>query len=163
MGTPTKYTPEQIALAKKMYMQYRSHKDIMSATGIGRQSLTHHIGTSWKNERELMKREVFDALAEGKRAAIAQITSDAIYSLQRFFREIASGESPLDARSAEKVSNILTNIDKIMRLDDGSPTEIVETINPATMKELKETLKEVDPFIEVEDADYREVKDDDAE
>jgi len=55
------------------------------------------------------------------------------------------------------LTNIITEIDRIIRLDDGEPTDIISEHKPVTVIELREKLKK-DPFF-IEDASFREIDD----
>ena len=57
---------------------------------------------------------------------------------------------------ARNLTTIVSEIDRILRLDDGEPTDIISQHKPATVIELKQKLK-ADPFF-IEDADFREVE-----
>ena len=51
----------------------------------------------------------------------------------------------------------MSEIDRIIRLDDGEPTDIISEHKPSTVIELKAKLKN-DPFY-IEDASFREIND----
>ena len=53
------------------------------------------------------------------------------------------------------LTHIVSEIDKILRLDEGEPTDIIAEHKPATIIELQEKLKR-DPFY-IEDANFREI------
>jgi hypothetical protein len=60
--------------------------------------------------------------------------------------------TPIEARSAAAVFEVM---DKILKLDEGKATEIVETNQPADIIELKKRLRK-DPMLELEDG-YEEI------
>lgn len=154
--TLRKYTDEQIALAKSLYMAYKTRKEIAEASGINIKTLPDYI-EKWHPERELNKKEIFSSLADAKKRHFVDLANNGLEVLVRGVRELNRSGSPLSPRDLKEVAAVIEVIDKIIRLDDGKPTEITENIKPATRESIIELLK-ADPFGELEDAEYREKK-----
>ena len=146
---------EKLKKAKALYMQYISRNAIAEKAGIPASTVYHHIKTKWRDERELMKAELIAQMTESKKANFTKMTSASIEILQRALTTLAKrGEAPT-MQEACKVSEIMSTLDRITRLDDGDPTDIISNQEkPLTIEVLKEKIAK-DPFEAVE---YKELK-----
>lgn len=153
-----KYTDEQITLAKNLYMAYKTRREISEASGINFNTLPGYI-EKWAVERELNKKELFSSLADAKKRHFVDLANNGLEVLVRGIKELNRSGEPLSPRDLKEVAAVIEVIDKIIRLDDGKPTEITENIKPATRESIIELLK-ADPFGELDEAEYREKESD---
>lgn len=150
-----KYTPDQLDMAKKMFMAYKSRKEICEATGIAVNTFPDYA-KKWIPERDLLKSEMFSALADSKKRFFVDLAQNGLELLVRSIKDLNRSGETLAPRELKEIAAIITEIDKIIRLDDGKPTEIVESLKPATRESIIELLK-TDPFNEIEDAEFKDV------
>lgn len=153
-----KYSEDQINEARRLYMSYKTRKEIVDATGININTLASYID-KWRPERELAKSEMFSALADSKKRFFVDLANNGLEILVRSLREMNRDGAVLEPKQLREISSIIGEIDKIIRLDDGNPTEITESLKPATRADIIQLLKS-DPFQEIEEAEIVEPKPD---
>ena len=144
---------ELLAQAKERYMNYESGASIANDLGINRLTLQNYITKDWKVEREVTKSEMFADLAKSKRSAFAKITESALTILAKSLEHMAKSSEAPTTKEARDVAAIMESLDKITRLDENRPTEIISNDSTITVVELKEKLRS-DPFLEMDEADY---------
>lgn len=148
---------KELARAKTLYMEYASPKEISDITGIARTTLSYHANTYWKQERDMMKADLFAKFSETKRANFVKMSQSSIEIIQRALADLARRENPPTVAEAKRATEILESLDKITRLDDGDPTEIVGE-KPMDLKDIQ-VIAGLNPFNEeIEDADYKEIE-----
>jgi len=148
MGTKHKshiYSIEQKETAKELYMQYRPFLEIAAETGLSIYAINWYARKYWRQERDLAKTQVIQLLGEQKAKAFAEIGMHGMDLLVRSLREHSKNGTILSVKEAFALSNIITNIDKIVRLDEGAPTDIISDMKPSTREEVIEVIN-VDPF-----------------
>ncbi len=96
-------------------------------------------------------------MADNKRAILVNLTSNSLDCVDRAIEDLKKRGKPPTIHEARLLTNIISEIDRIIRLDDGEPTDIISEHKPSTVIELKAKLKN-DPFY-IEDASYREITD----
>lgn len=140
------YSDELIEKAKKMYMEYQPMTEIAKATGINYKTVQYHATKKnhcWRVERELSKADLLSQVSESKRGAFASMTLDSITVVQKCLATLAKSDS-ITTTDAKKAMEILESLDRITRLDDGSPTEIVAE-KPVALETIH-TIVASDPF-----------------
>jgi DNA-directed RNA polymerase subunit F len=157
-----RYTDEQLNTAKKLYMAYKPLKDIVEITGIKKPSISYHIQNKWLKEREDSKSELLKTFTERKKSLMASIASNGLEILAKAMESLKNVDRPLSAAEIKSISTIVSELDKISKLDEGNPTEILAEIKPATTIEIRELLNN-DPFLqgEIEDANFKDIDNDD--
>lgn len=143
--------------AKVLFMEYKSITEIAKLVGLPRTTIDHHAKTHWEHERALQKAELFNALADSKRVDFSRMTQSAITVMARALQSLATRDRAPNVHEAKKASEILDILDKITRLDDSSPTEIIANEKPITIVELKKKMA-VDPFVEIDEGEYQEIE-----
>lgn len=147
--------------AKKRFMKYQSMTSISKSLKIPKSTLHYHIDKYWKPERELAKAELFQKLTESKRVDFTKITEASIQIMARSLGELATRPEPPTMQEATKAAEIMEKLDKIMRLDDGNPTDIVSNQEkPMTIETIRQKIS-LDPFEEVPVVGYEEKNDED--
>lgn len=134
--------------AKQMFMEYMPVKTIANQLSIPRTTLQYHAQKYWELERNLQRAEMFKNFSDQKKVTMTSISESALKIMTRAIESMADGNEAPSLREAAQASMILESIDKILRLDDGKPTDITEA-RPTTTIELKKRLS-LDPFAEVE-------------
>jgi len=102
-----------------------------------------------------MRNELLRELTENKSAILSSLVGNSLECLDRAIADLKHRGTPPTIKEARWIANIVTELDKIVRLDEGTPTDIIAEHKPSTIIELKDKLKR-DPFY-VEDANYREI------
>ncbi|MCK9370516.1 hypothetical protein M0R04_11450 [Candidatus Dojkabacteria bacterium] len=147
MTTKTPVNQTILNECKKQFMEYVPIKTIAAQTGLNRTTIQYHANNYWNTEREMLKSELFRNFAEQKKVIMTDMSSAALKILTRALEATAKGDEPPSLRDATQAAAILESIDKILRLDDGAPTEITE-VKATTTVELKKRLL-ADPFADV--------------
>ena len=142
-NTAKRYTEEEIAEAKKMYMEYETISEISRQTNITRQTITHHA-KKWKAEREIMRADLLDRVISAKSADFANMTIAAINVMTRALTDLATREQAPSINEAKRATEILEVLDKITRLDHGEPTEITAE-KPIKRADIEAKFR-LDPF-----------------
>lgn len=152
-GKTSKY---DLVTAKKLYMSFKPLKEIAETIDIPYKTLGYHV-SKWKDERSLMRNELLRELTENKSAILSSLVGNSLECLDRAIADLKHRGTPPTIKEARWIATILTEVDKIARLDEGNPTDIIAEHKPSTVIELKNKLKR-DPFY-LEDATYREITD----
>ncbi len=145
-----KYDDITIEAARQLYLNYTTISDIASRTQMTRASILYYI-PKWKEERERAKSEIIDALSDSKRELMYSIARSGLELLNRSMIDLTKSKRMLTPKEMTGIANIIDGLDKITKLDEGRPTEILGEIRPATVVEMRKLLTN-DPFLEIEDA-----------
>jgi hypothetical protein len=154
----TQHSKAKLDKAKALYLEYSTQTDITKQTGIPRSTLVYHIrkDNGWEYERNLARAELLSHVASAKKADFAKMTGSTITVLKRALSSLAIREEAPTVQEAKGAASILEVLDKITRLDDDKPTDIIQSDKPVTVVELKSKLK-LDPFAgNVEEIEYEE-------
>ena len=142
--------------AKSMFMDFKPLKEISKTLNIKYRTLVYHKN-KWEEERNLVRKEILRDLADNKRTILVNLTSNSLDCVDRAIEDLKKRDKPPTIHEARLLTNIISEIDRIIRLDDGEPTDIISEHKPSTVIELKAKLKK-DPFY-IEDAVFREIDD----
>lgn len=152
MGKGSKY---DLTEAKELFMAFKPMKDIAEQCSIPYRTLLYH-SKKWEEERDMVRKVILKDLAENKKAVLVSLTGNSLDCIDRAIRTLKERAKPPTIMEARNLTTIVSEIDRILRLDEGEPTDIISQHKPATVIELKQKLK-ADPFY-IEDADFREVE-----
>ena len=145
-----------LTTAKSMFMDFKPLKEIAKTLNIKYRTLVYHKN-KWEEERNLVRKEILRDLADNKRTILVNLTSNSLDCVDRAIEDLKNRDKPPTIHEARLLTNIVSEIDRIIRLDDGEPTDIISEHKPSTVIELKAKLKK-DPFY-IEDAVFREIND----
>jgi predicted DNA-binding protein YlxM (UPF0122 family) len=157
-------TDEQREWAKNQYLvEHMSITDIAKKLDVGRTSVSYYANKYWKKELDMMKAELFARFTSTKRMHFTKMSESSIKIIARSLEALANRDNPPSVMEAAKATQILESLDKITRLDDGSPTDIVAE-KPISIKEI-ESIIDLNPFTErkIEDVEYKEISTDDSD
>lgn len=156
----TKISERKLAKAKALYMDYETVSEVSRQTGIARSTVSFHVKkeNGWEYERNISRAELLDQMQTARKADFAKMTGSTIIVLKRALQTLAERADPPSVQEAKGAASILDILDKITRLDDGNPTDIIASEKPATVIEIREKLK-LDPFQEVKEIEYEEITD----
>jgi predicted DNA-binding protein YlxM (UPF0122 family) len=160
MAKNRKLTNKQLDTIKRMFMEYKTVSAIAREFSVSRNTITHHINQhGWTAERKLNETELLSTFSDGKKASFTDMTESSVIIMKRALQDLATRATPPSINEAIRAADILKTLDNILRLDDGKPTDIVESTEKAMdNKELKKKLS-ADPFSGItEDEDEEDNK-----
>lgn len=110
--------------------------------------------TDWKQRKAELEMQFHNAVISSKVQVLAQISSDAIDIIGKALSGLKKKGDDITLVDARNVSEIFKNMDKVLRLTNGAPTEIQEKRHtdvkvPRTAKEILEVIK-ADPFMTID-------------
>jgi hypothetical protein len=118
--------PEVIERAKNLYFQYRSLNQIAQDLGVSTAQLSRwRRDGEWLAERENAERGLIEDGFSQRKLTIARIMNATTDQIERALTHITKRTEPPTLAEAEKLSFILSNLDKVARLDAGKATENV--------------------------------------
>lgn len=147
MSAKSVTSPAILAECKKLFMEYIPIKTIATQMSVPRTTIQYHATHNWHNEREMLRSEMFRNFAEQKKVVMTNMSEAALKILTRALEATAKADEPPSLRDAGQAAAILESIDKILRLDEGTATDITE-VKATTTVELKKRLSS-DPFADV--------------
>lgn len=147
-------TPEQ-KQALDLYLRYNTLAHIAEVLNkpfatvrdwiyIGRNNMRPFNEIRTEHEGEQLKE-----LTKHKMPLMKSILDSSLHSIRHSLECIKKSKAELSIDEVKKLSDIVANIDKIMKLDDGVATEniAIAKVNPInTAKEIKEIIGGVDDF-----------------
>jgi len=151
--------------AKQCFMQYQSIAHIARDLEIPRTTVQYHASTYWHPEREMLKAELFSRFTATKRSKFIEMSESSINIIAKALTQLANRDMPPTTREAKDAVSILEALDKITRLDDGRPTEILEE-KVMTIDEIQ-AIASLVPFkpkaqlVEPEEVKFEEIKEND--
>lgn len=148
--------------AKELYWQYSSITDISKSLDIKLPTVKTWIyGTNsskdsgWKAERELSKNQLLKDLSADKRGMVYNMVNGSLYLIHDFVEktkaEVVKKGVKIDIRVADKLTNILMNLHKIVQDENENADDDASFTKPTSPKELQERAIEADPFSDDED------------
>lgn len=139
--------------SRRLYLLGHDYKVIFQATGIPRSQFNRHK-KHWDDikEREL-QRFVQKRIAK-KAQELEEIVALSLGGLKEHLRRVIARGEDMSAKDAKLLSDIIANVDRIGRLEQGKPTDIkrYETMSPDELKEearkIVADLAEEDPIVD---------------
>lgn len=154
MGGRPKHTPVTVAKAKHQYVVMCKSIDMISED-IGASRATIHrwvIKGRWDEKRAQHLAETAAIARTSRKDAVNGILTASLdlikHSLDSRLEEAKNGKR-IPISEAKLISGIVSDFDRIMRLEAGEATDIVKTYETVTLEAVKQAL-DADPFIEVE-------------
>ena len=143
--------------AKSLYMRGMSVNEIQKQTGIAPKTLNrwrmgmhcHGDYTSWSEQRAKAIADNALEAALVNREKLTDIFSIGCELIKKSLEARAKQDDPLDIREAKMVTDIITSLDKMNRLETGKPTEIIEDMKPISLEELRDAISK-DKFLAIE-------------
>ena len=142
--TVTELSESEMLEFKRMYMEYVPVTEISRHFNINRSTVSWYVNKHYVAEREMMRAELFRKFTDTKRTNFIKMSQSSIEIITRALQELAQRNVPPTVVEAQRATQILEALDKITRLDEGNPTEIVAE-KPLSAREIKEKLL-LDPF-----------------
>ena len=128
------------------FMNYVPISTLAVRYKVARSSINHHVTRGWEEERNLLRAELYETLSSSKQVDFNNITGNAISILKKSLANLANRKQSPTLKEALDASKILDVLDKITRLDEGNPTDIISN-NDKTIEIIDLKKKMVnDPF-----------------
>ena len=149
--------PDEQEKMKQKFLRYISVAKIAREHGVKRTTLQYHATTHWTALRENLKAETFSEFMDTKRENFVKMSQSSMSIIASALIELAQRDMPPTMREAQMAVNVLAELDKITRLDDGNPTEITAE-KPMSIENIRAKLA-LNPFGEdVKEVEFKEVK-----
>ena len=141
--------------ALQLYLAYTPMVEIGEKLCIGKNTVKDWIYNarngmnSFSEIRKCESKEILNEVLSARMPSIKKIAGSVISIMENNFNHLAKTKIPLDIDGLKKLSEILSNIDRITRLDEGQATDNVAIANISmmdTIKDLRQMAKENDPF-----------------
>lgn len=138
----------------RMYCDHYPNARIARLLNVKRDTVTNWIVShGWVKKRAELEARYHDAIISQKAQTLGQIMSSAIDVIAKAMKNV-SKQDEITLKDARDVSEIFKNMDKVLRLTHGAPTEIHEKRHldvkvPRTVAEIREVLRS-DPFMEID-------------
>jgi len=143
-------TPEEMDKIKEAYLNHMQPSTIARKFNVNRTTLYNYIKKSWRQERDLIEIKHIQEFTNSKKPILTRLSESSIIIISRALEKLASRKEAPTVMEARTATTIFKEVDTILRLDDGRPTDIIEE-KLASVKEIKKRM-ELDPFlIEEED------------
>lgn len=112
--------------AKELYFSYTPFNDISKELGVSSATVAEwRKAAGWDIEREGIERGILEDAFGARRMSLSRITKLSVDQLERGLQHFATRVDPPTLSELEKLSVIVGNLDKILRLDMGKATDNV--------------------------------------
>jgi len=151
----TDFSDDEKEVMKQKYLNYVPVSKIAREHGVSRTTLQYHATTHWVPVRESMRAETFGEFMDTKRESFVKMSKTSMSIIKAALEELSNRDVPPTMREAQMAVNVLVELDKITRLDDGAPTEITAE-KPLSIEAVKKKIR-LDPF-SAEAVEFKEVE-----
>ncbi len=137
------------ARAKELYFSYTPHNDIAKELGVSAATVADwRKKETWDVTRDGIERGILEDAFGARRMTLSRITKLSTELLENALKKLANRVEPPTLAEAEKLSIIVGNLDKILRLDMGKATENVSVAGTVahTVEEIRARLA-ADPVL----------------
>jgi hypothetical protein len=138
-----------LSAAKGMYLEYVPITEISKHFKVNRTTISYHANKYWRIERQMLKAELYAQFTDAKRANFTKMSEAAINIITKSLVELSTRNRAPTVQEAKAATQILESLDKITRLDEGTPTDIVAE-KVTSIKDIKAKIL-LDPFATTDD------------
>lgn len=150
--------PADKRLAKRLYLRYTPHEKICDVAKVNQRQLRRWVSEGWKKERERLEQRITDEVENAsfeKLKQVHKLSCDMLsWGLTEKFKEWKSGETSPTIYEIKTVADIVSNVDRLNRLDAGKATDIHATVTP---KEIMQVFIN-DPYMRLANPDEEEAE-----
>lgn len=135
--------------AKELYFSYMPFNDIAKELGVSAATVADwRKKEGWDVERDGIERGIIEDAFGARRMTLSRITKMTTELLEKSLKRLSDRTEPPTLAEAEKLSVIIGNLDKILRLDMGKATDnvVVQGSVQHTVEEIRARLA-ADPVI----------------
>jgi transposase-like protein len=160
-------SPELKQKAKDIYFKHEGGATyIARRLDLGRSQVQDWIDKQWRNERSIRDLETLQELKSKKTPQLMEILDKSGDIILRFLRDLLNREEPIKPWEMTYVFRAQESIDKVYRLEQNKPTEIIQEEKAIDAVELVKKIRATDPFSDltqpeiIEEGSYEEITDD---
>ncbi len=146
------YPDETREQAKQLYMAHVPLNDIASQLKVPTATLSQwRSRDGWLAERETADESLAADIVSSRKLTLARIAKASIDQIDRTIKHIAERAEPATVAEAEKLSVLVSNLDRVARLDNKEATENVSVKVKAemTVDRIREVIQQ-DAFMSSE-------------
>lgn len=156
---PQVLNPKELDAAKKYRQAYEAYLDYVPLNIISKSyhmpfsELTSYInvggpdGKPWREQREEYEETSHREYFATRSGRLNELVNFSIVGIKRALNRSLSRKN-VSLKDAKVMSEILGTLDKIIRLDEGRPTDIHEVQKPASLEEVRMFMRSNDPFLQ---------------
>lgn len=125
-----------IKAARELYLKHYSEQVILFETKLPK-SIYDRFKVKWEEKRNKhLDNLINEHLKRGKFREIEDIFGLTLVGLKKYIHRLVTREEELEAKEAKLLSDVVANIHRIARLEEGKPTDIrkYETLTPEELK-----------------------------
>ena len=152
MNFPKPWPKETRDRARLFYFQYVPVEEISKRLEVPAKTISIWARKyKWDLERKGQLAEVLNDTKDQGQKTLAHISKVSLALIYKSLASRAEQQDALTLREAQIVTDIVTKLDRIARLDAGNPTDIIEDsrhVAPITINELRKIVAK-DEFIDV--------------
>lgn len=149
-------TEKQLEEAKALFMAFTPVVHIAEKLDVNRSTLNNHLRKQkWREERDTFSNELISEIAANKKTQLTKISGLTANVLIKSLEALNKAKKPLTLREARDAAALFETLDKILKLDEGRPTDIIATEKPATIIEIQRRLNN-DPLQNIEYTEFEE-------
>ena len=156
MRKPSDLTTQEMERAKEMYLDFHDVAEIARQLNVTRQALSYHANRYWKKELESRRADLLSNRDSNKVSLLLKMSQDAATIMTRALSQMARRTDPLTLREAKDAAAVYKELDTIMRLDEGKPTNITQD-KAFDVITIQNKLK-ADPFAQIEEVDVKQIE-----
>lgn len=139
-----KISPDLLARARIMYMEYKPTSDIAKELEINRTSLQYYVNSKWREERDIIASKNVHEFGTSKKVLLHRMSEASMAIITKSLESLAKRETPPTVQEAHRAAAILETLEKLQDRDS-SKNVTIEQDQITTEEELKKRLAS-DPF-----------------
>lgn len=142
-----KYTTEVKQKALAMHLHLCTVKEISNALGIEEKVIKEWVGSkNWVTEKRKVIKQLFGNLYSRRKDNVENIIGLGLGIMERALADIHASGQPLTVSDLQRMMSILSDANKMLRLEEGKPTDIMAKLDFKTAKKKIKELIDSDPF-----------------
>lgn len=158
---PNLYQTDRKLAWQKARMAYLgnlcSYTDIAANYGIPLSCLSQKA-SKWRPLRDRIDKKVIDEITKRKKQNAFEVVDLTVANICRSLKGFEKNNVHLSPDDLQKLSSVLINVDKFLRLDAGQATEIIkkQDVTREEVMQMIRELEEIDPNVDYQLADTPE-------
>jgi hypothetical protein len=144
--------PEMKEKARSLYMNFTEITTISEQCNLGLNTVKSWVygqgknKTGWKTERDALQNSILKELVQDKAVKLKSTASMTVDLIHGYVKSLVESKEPIDLKTAERLSSMLTNLNKVITFDkDNAENSDQEAQKPTSPEEIRKRL-DVDPF-----------------
>lgn len=147
-----KHSPDVQQKAMIMYLHLSSVPQISKALDVPESTINSWTKTQhWSQMQQKVIKQLFGNLYARRREDMEDIIGMGLSTIKKGIAYTLARKEPPTMRECQLVTDVITRLDKTIRLDEGKPTDILQTMSMEAAKDKVRKVLGEDPFGEFED------------